>query len=326
MTKEFVGFEFELPITEIESKISELKKNDNNDEKEINRLEKECEKLKREIFKSLTPIQKVQLARHPKRPYSRDYINLLFTDFIELHGDRGFADDKAIICGLGMFENHPVTIIGQQKGRTVEENMKCNFGMMHPEGYRKALRIMKLAEKFHKPIIIFIDTPGAYPGIGAEERGQAEAIARNLKEMSLLKTPIICMVISEGGSGGALGIGVANRILMLENAYYSVISPEGCAAILFHDAARATDAADALKITAEDLFKNGIIDEIIPEPLGGAHRNIDMTAENIRNTLKKHLLQLTKNVSEDTHVEMRYEKYRKIGKFKENKRNKRSQT
>lgn len=317
MTKEFIGYDFELPVIELEIKIKGLKENGGNDEKEISKLEKECEKLKRGIFGSLTSIQKVQLARHPKRPYSGDYINLIFGDFMELHGDRYFADDRAITCGLGIFENQPVVVMGQQKGRSVHENMQYNFGMLHPEGYRKAIRVMKLAEKFQKPVIIFIDTTGAYPGAGAEERGQGEAIAKNLKEMSLIRTPMICIVIGEGGSGGALGIGVTDRILMLENAYYSVISPEGCASILFNDSSRAAEAAEAMKITAEDLYKFEVIDEIIPEPLGGAHRDLAATAENIRIALRKHLSQL-KKIPREKYPELRYEKYRKIGRFKEN--------
>ncbi|MBU2567822.1 MAG: acetyl-CoA carboxylase carboxyltransferase subunit alpha [Elusimicrobia bacterium] len=261
-----------------------------------------------------TPAQKVLLARHPKRPYTLDYISAMFTDFTELHGDRAFADDKAIVAGLAVFDETPVLIMGQQKGRTVEENIERNFGMMHPEGYRKALRLMKLAEKFSKPIIIFIDTPGAYPGIGAEERGQSEAIARNLREMSVIRTPVICVVIGEGGSGGALGIGVADRILMLENSYYSVISPEGCAAILFRDASKNDEAAAALKLTAQDLYQTGIIDEIIQEPAEGAHADPVGASRNISDSLKKHLVEL-KTIPVRELLVKRYRKYRKIGAF-----------
>lgn len=327
MAEEFSGYEFEKPVLELEKQISELKKLSGNSQStksgqvdislEIKNLEIKCTKFKQEIYSSLTPIQKVQLARHPKRPYTLDYINLIFTDFINLHGDRYFADDKAIVGGFATFNNKPVMIIGQQKGRTLNENLKRNFGMMHPEGYRKALRIMKLAEKFSKPIIVFIDTPGAYPGIGAEERGQAEAIARNLREMAILKTPIICIVIGEGGSGGALGIGVGNKTLMLENAYYSVITPEGCAAILFRDASKYPEASSALKLTAQDLLKLKIIDEIIPEPLGGAHRNIDQTAKNIQRAIKKHLSEL-QSISLETVLNQRYKKYRVVGVFQKN--------
>jgi len=311
--------EFERPVVELEIKINRLKEIVNKEKKqelidEIKVLQEKCEKLKNEIYKSLTPFQKIQLARHPKRPYTMDYINLLFTDFIELHGDRLFSDDKAIICGIGMFEDIPVVVMGQQKGRTLEESIDRNFGMMHPEGYRKALRIMKLGEKFKKPIIIFIDTPGAYPGIGAEERGQAEAIAKNLREMSILKTQIICIVIGEGSSGGALGIGIADRIIMLENSYYSVISPEGCAAILFKDSKKSHIAANALKLTAQDLLQLGIADEIIPEPLGGVHRDIDQTVKKIKLSFKKNLEEL-KKIPVKKLIENRYNKYRKIMNF-----------
>jgi len=315
--------EFEKPVIEIENKINELKSlaaQQNVDfSDEIKVLEEKCEKLKKEIYGNLTPWQKVQLARHPRRPYSLDYSHLLFTDFLELHGDRRFADDLAIVGGFAFFNGDPVVVIGQQKGRTTQENIERNFGMPHPEGYRKALRLMKLAEKFNRPVFTFIDTPGAYPGIGAEERGQAEAIAENLKEMSQLAVPIIVIVIGEGGSGGALAISLGDRILMLENAIYSVISPEGCAAILFRDASKAPEAAEFLKLTANDLYKLGIIDEIIPEPLGGAHRDYVATAENISKCLKQHLSQL-KTIPKKDLVELRYQKFRKIGHFVEEKK------
>ncbi len=312
--------DFEKPIAELETKINELKslaaEQKVNFSDEITVLEEKCEKLKKEIFGNLTAWQKVLLARHPRRPYTLDYIHLLFTDFLELHGDRHFADDQAFVGGMTFFENEPVMVIGQQKGRTVQENMERNFGMPHPEGYRKALRLMKLAEKFSRPIISFIDTPGAYPGIGAEERGQAEAIAENLKVMSQLAVPIIVIVTGEGGSGGALAGSIGDRILMLENTIYSVISPEGCAAILFRDANKASEAAEILKLTANDLLKFGIIDEIIPEPLGGAHRDYVTTAESIRKVLKKYLVEL-KSIPTKKLLDLRYEKFRKIGAYVE---------
>jgi len=256
----------------------------------------------------------VQLARHPNRPYTLDYINMLMSDFIELHGDRCFADDKAIITGLAKLDNEGIGVIGHQKGRDTKENLKRNFGCAHPEGYRKALRIMQLAEKFSLPIVIFIDTPGAYPGIGAEERGQAQAIALNLREMAQIAVPIIAIVIGEGGSGGALGIGVADRICVLENAYYSVISPEGCAAILWKNGSKAPEAAEALKLTAPDLLKMGLIDEIIPEPLGGAHRDPQKTAEAIGEAIKRNLQELSA-LSKENLLKSRYRKFRQIGRL-----------
>lgn len=320
MTEEFVALDFEKPILALESKIVEIKSLNSaetvNLDKEIKSLEEKRDKLIKEIFSSLTPWQKVQLARHPKRPYTLDYIQSLFTDFTELHGDRSFSDDAALVGGCAFFESIPVIVMGQQKGRTVEESMMRNFGMMHPEGYRKALRLMKLAEKFQKPVITFIDTAGAYPGIGAEERGQAEAIAKNLREMSILKVPIISIVIGEGGSGGALGIGVADRILMLENAWYSVISPEGCAAILFRNASRAQDAAQALKLTAKDLYNLKVVDEIVPEPLGGAHRNLDSVVVSLKGILARHLKEL-KNKEISALLKERYAKFRQMGAWTE---------
>ncbi|MBI4845931.1 MAG: acetyl-CoA carboxylase carboxyltransferase subunit alpha [Candidatus Omnitrophica bacterium] len=310
------GLGFEKPIIEMEEKISELRnfsKERNVDlNDEIGKCEKKLEKLKHEIFDNLNAWQKVQIARHPKRPYTLDYIELIMTDFIELHGDLRFRDDPAIICGLAMLDKEKIMIIGHQKGRDTKENLYRSFGSPHPEGYRKAMRLMKLAERFKIPIVTFIDTPGAYPGIGAEERGQAEAIAYNLQEMSKLKVPIIVVIIGEGGSGGALGIGVGDRICMLENSYYSVISPEGCAAILWRDRANAPEAAQALKITAEDLLKIGIIDEIIPEPLGGAHRDYKPVATALKTSLKKNLSML-KKISEEDLVANRYKKFRSIG-------------
>ena len=287
------GLEFEKPILELERKIEELKKftsSENIDlRSEIDRLGEKLDRLKQEIFESLTPWQRVQIARHPQRPYSLDYINLIMNDFIELHGDRAFADDKAMVCGLARLDTFKLMFSGHQKGRDTKENLIRNFGSAHPEGYRKAMRMMKFAEKFDVPIVCFIDTPGAYPGVGAEERGQAEAIAYNLREMASVKVPIVVVVIGEGGSGGALGIGVGDRICVMENAYYSVISPEGCAAILWKDRAKADEAARALKLTAYDLIKLKIIDEIIPEPLGGAHRDPEAAGKNIKKALIKNM-------------------------------------
>ncbi|MBI2119712.1 MAG: acetyl-CoA carboxylase carboxyltransferase subunit alpha [Elusimicrobia bacterium] len=320
MAEEFRGLEFEKPILDLESKISEIRSLNSLQsvdlDQEIKSLEEKKEQLMREIFSNLNPWQRVQLARHPKRPHTLDYIQGLFTDFIELHGDRNFADDPAIVGGCAFLDGVPVILFGQQKGRNIEDSMMRNFGMMHPEGYRKALRLMKLAEKFGKPIISFIDTPGAYPGVEAEERGQAEAIARNLREMAKLKVPFVSVVIGEGGSGGALGIGVADQILMLENAWYSVISPEGCAAILFRDASRAQDAAKALKLTAQDLLSLKVIDEIIPEPLGGAQRDFDQVLASLKKSLIRHLAGL-QSLEASSLLEKRYQKYRVIGSWVE---------
>jgi len=308
--------DFEKPIVELEKKIDELK-NFISDKKidissEVRRLEEKLQHLKKDTYGNLTAWQKVQLARHPQRPYTLDYINMIMSDFIELHGDRAFADDKAIVCGLAKFENRKVALIGHQKGRDTKENLKRNFGCAHPEGYRKALRIMRLAEEFGLPIVIFIDTPGAYPGIGAEERGQSQAIALNLREMARINVPIIAVVIGEGGSGGALGIGIADRVCVLENAYYSVISPEGCAAILWKDGAKAPEAAEVLKLTAQDLLKRGIIDEIIPEPLGGAHRDPQKMAEFLKASIKKNLNELN-TLDKDELLKSRYRKFRNMG-------------
>ncbi len=314
--------DFEKPVVELEKKILSLKVSAEHSKidfsSEIADLEEKKEKLKKEIYGSLTSWQKVMLARHPGRPYTLDYIKIICENFVELHGDRAFGDDPALVCGLATIDNKPVVVIGHQKGRTVQENIDRNFGMAHPEGYRKALRLMKIAEKFNRPIVTFIDTAGAYPGIAAEERGQAEAIARNLREMSCLEVPVISIVIGEGGSGGAIGIGVANKIAMLENAYYSVISPEGCAAILFRDASKSQEATEALKLTAKDLLKNGVIDEIIKEPIGGAHVDAVETAMNIKRFINKSLLSLLKMTRQQLE-EDRYEKFRKIGVFEETK-------
>ncbi|MCX5778707.1 MAG: acetyl-CoA carboxylase carboxyltransferase subunit alpha [Elusimicrobia bacterium] len=317
---ETITLEFEKPLRELEIQIADLQTASQSGVADsvpaLGVLEEKYRALRGEIYGSLTPWQRVQLARHPQRPYMMDYVNALFTDFVELHGDRSYGDDKSIVAGMAVIDGKPVVVIGQQKGRNLHENIGRNFAMAHPEGYRKALRVMKFAEKFNKPVITFIDTPGAYPGIAAEERGQAEAIARNLREMASLKIPVISIVIGEGGSGGALGIGIANRILMLENAYYSVISPEGCAAILFRDATRAQDAATALKITAEDLVRSGVVDEIIKEPLGGAHRDFATTTENVKQVLLKHLSALNA-MSPQELEQARYAKFRNMGVYTE---------
>lgn len=314
------GLDFEKPILELERKIEELKNfavEENLDlAKDVKRLEERLEKLKKSVYENLTPWQRVQIARHPKRPYFLDYVEAMMTDFIELHGDRLFAEDKALIGGLAKFDNEKIMIVGHQKGRDTKENLIHNFGCAHPEGYRKAARLFKMAEKFHFPIISFIDTPGAYPGIGAEERGQAEAIAENLSLMSELKTQIIVVVIGEGGSGGALGIGVGDRICIMENAYYSVISPEGCAAILWKDRQKSPLAAEALKLTGKDLFNLGLVDEIISEPLGGAHRDPAESAKNIKECLLKYLKEL-KQFSLEELVNLRYEKFKKMVVIKE---------
>ncbi|MDD4981622.1 MAG: acetyl-CoA carboxylase carboxyltransferase subunit alpha, partial [Candidatus Omnitrophica bacterium] len=279
---------------------------------EVRKLEDKLEHLRKDTYTNLSPWQKVQLARHPQRPYTLDYIQLLMTDFLEVHGDRLFSDDKAIVSGLARLDKQKIVVIGHQKGRDTKENLKRNFGCAHPEGYRKAIRMMQLAEEFNIPVVIFIDTPGAYPGIGAEERGQSQAIAMNLREMSSVSTPIISVVIGEGGSGGALGVGVADRVYILENSYYSVISPEGCAAILWKDGSKAPDAAAVLKLTGEDLIKLKVIDGIIPEPLGGAHRDFEKTAQNIKEVLVKEIKNLTA-LKKDELVKQRYKKFRNMG-------------
>jgi acetyl-CoA carboxylase carboxyl transferase subunit alpha len=308
--------DFERPIAELEAKIEALRfvSTDSvlNIQEEIQRLESKSRALTESIFRSLRAWQIVQLARHPQRPYTLDYIGKLFTDFEELHGDRIFADDAALITGIGRLNGDPVMIMGQQKGRDTKEKVLRNFGMMHPEGYRKALRVGKLAEKFQIPIITLIDTPGAYPGVGAEARGQSEAIARNLLEFSRLKVPIISVVIGEGCSGGALGIGVGDKILMLEYAYYATISPEGCATILWKSAEKAAEAADVMGITADRLLKLGLIDEIIKEPLGGAHRNVEEMAKTLQNALAENL-RIFKNFSTDRLLKKRYQRWISMG-------------
>ena len=310
--------EFEKPLLELENRIAELRESDDPlaARDEIAKLEERLARQQQRVYGSLSAWQRTQIARHPKRPHTLDLINLLMEDWVELHGDRVFGDDRAIVGGLASFDGEPVVIIGHQKGRDTRENIARNFGMPHPEGYRKALRLMQLAGKFGKPIIAFIDTPGAYPGLGAEERGQAEAIARNLREMAGLPTPVICVVTGEGGSGGALAIGVGNRVLMLEYSIYSVISPEGCAAILWGDGAKAPEAAEIMRVTAPDLLKLGVIDAIVPEPVGGAHRNWDATAASLRAALRDQLWQL-KSKSEAELIEERQEKFRRIGVFEE---------
>jgi len=310
------GLDFEKPIKELEKKIEELKRFTLEKKidlsSEIRRLEQKLQDLKLSTYSSLTSWQRVQIARHPQRPYTLDYIQMMMSDFVELHGDRSFSDDKAIIGGLAKIDGLKIMVLGHQKGRGTKENLLRNFGCAHPEGYRKALRLMQLAEKFNLPILVFIDTPGAYPGVGAEERGQAQAIALNLREMSQIRVPILVVIIGEGGSGGALGIGVGDRILILENAYYSVISPEGCAAILWKDASKAAEAAEALKLTAQDLLELGIVDEIIKEPLGGAHVNPQETANNLKETILRHMQQIL-NLPIETLLKLRYDKFRRIG-------------
>ena len=314
--------DFEKPITELQKKLEDLRQHPEahsmavSFEEEIVQIERKIDETRRQIYSNLSPWQRVQLARHPKRPYTLDYLNSTFTEFEELHGDRLFGDDRAFVGGFAKLGDQRIVVIGTQKGRDTKENILRNFGSAHPEGYRKALRLMRLADKFGLPIITLIDTAGAYPGIGAEERHIAEAIAVNLREMTLLEVPIIAAVIGEGGSGGALGIGVADRVLILENAYYSVISPEGCAAILWKDRAAAAKAAEALRITAKDLLELGLVDEIIPEPLGGAHNDPATTAATVKKHLLKQLAQLDA-LSVSERLRQRYGKFRNFGHFNE---------
>jgi acetyl-CoA carboxylase carboxyl transferase subunit alpha len=311
------GLEFEQPLLELEGRIAALRAEDDpQHQDEIAKLEERLARQRQKTYAGLTAWQRTLLARHPKRPHTRDFIRLLCDDFVEIHGDRVYGDDAAVVGGLAVFEGRGVVVIGHQKGRDTREKIARNFGMPHPEGYRKALRLMVLAEKFRKPVISFIDTPGAYPGTAAEERGQAEAIARNLHAMAGLATPIITVVTGEGGSGGALAIGMGNRVLMLEYAIYSVISPEGCAAILWGDASRAPEAAESMRITAPDLLKLGVIDAIVPEPLGGAHRDWDAAAAELRGALRGRLAELS-GVPGPRLVEDRQEKFRKMGAFEE---------
>jgi acetyl-CoA carboxylase carboxyl transferase subunit alpha len=312
--------EFERDIVEIQGQIDKLL--DLADRKgidvstEVGVLREKLQKLREQTYERLRPIEQVQVARHPQRPYSLDYIERIFTDWVELHGDRMFRDDEAIVGGWARFGNRAVMVIGHQKGRDMKENLKRNFGMPHPEGYRKALRLMRQAEKFHRPVITFIDTPGAYPGIGAEERGQAEAIATNLREMSRLRTPLVSVVIGEGGSGGALALGVTDRILMLEHSIYSVISPEGCAAILWRSAEHREKAAEALKLTSANLMELGVCDEIVPEPAGGAHSDWDPAAKNLGEALERVLDDLC-GLPIDELLQSRWAKYEGLGAWNE---------
>lgn len=314
--------EFEKPIVELQKKLEDLRKHPDVQglgidlETEARQIERKIEETRRQVFLNLTAWQKVQLARHPRRPYTLDYFRTTFTEFTEIHGDRLFADDRAVVAGFARLEGEKVVVLGTQKGRDTKENILRNFGSAHPEGYRKALRAMRLADKFGLPIVTLIDTAGAYPGVGAEERHIAEAIAVNLREMTLLQVPIIAVVIGEGGSGGALGIGVADRVLILENAYYSVISPEGCAAILWKDRAAAPKAAEALRITAKDLREFALVDEIVPEPLGGAHNDPEITAVTLKQYLLKHLHEL-QGMSATELLRRRYERFRHLGQFVE---------
>ncbi|HLR73339.1 MAG TPA: acetyl-CoA carboxylase carboxyltransferase subunit alpha [Pseudogracilibacillus sp.] len=312
--------DFEKPVVHLKGKIEELKNISKDSEIdltiEIETLERKLARLENDIYTNLKPWNRVQIARHQMRPTTLDYIDELFTDFIEFHGDRYYGDDEAIVAGIGMFQNQPVTIVGHQRGKNTKENIRRNFGMPHPEGYRKAIRHMQQAEKFNRPIITFIDTKGAEPGKGAEERGQSEAIAYNLKAMAGLKVPVICIVIGEGGSGGALALGVGNHIHMLENSTYSVISPEGAAALLWKDSGQGQRAAESMRITAPDLYEFNIIEEIIPEPIGGAHRNVVEQAVSIRKVIEKSLTELLP-MSEEQLLDQRWEKYKAMGSFNE---------
>ncbi|HEV3408793.1 MAG TPA: acetyl-CoA carboxylase carboxyltransferase subunit alpha [Chthoniobacterales bacterium] len=317
---EIQPLDFEKPILELQRRLQDLK--DHSDEhrldfeSEVESMEAKIRETRREIYDNLTAWQRVQIARHVQRPFALDYINRCFTEWVELHGDRFFGDDKAMPCGLAKLGEWHCVITAQQKGRDVKENVMRNFGCAYPEGYRKALRLMRMAEKFRLPIISIIDTPGAYPGIGSEERHIAEAIAVNLREMMILRVPIVAVVIGEGGSGGALGIGVADRVLIMENAYYSVISPEACSAILWKDRKHAPEAAEALKLTAEDLMRLGVVDEVVPEPEGGAHRDHDTAAAHLGTALRANLERLTA-ISTDELLKQRYEKFRRLGNFAE---------
>ncbi len=312
------GLAFEQPIYELEQELETLSEQEsgNGQKAKVRDLKNRIADLTRDVYSNLSPWETVQVARHQNRPYTRDYLSLVFDEFVELHGDRKFGDDRAILTGFAKLDDQKVMVIGHQKGRTVKERTECYFGCAHPEGYRKAMQKMRLAAKFNLPVICFIDTPGAYPGIGAEERGQAWVIAENMYEMSRLETPIICIVIGEGGSGGALGIGVGDRVAMLEHSYYSVISPEGCAGILWKSAEHAPKAADALKFTSKYLPGLGVVDDIIPEPLGGAHRDHQQMAIQLKQYLLEHLKELQQESTEDL-LAKRYEKFRAMGKFLE---------
>jgi len=312
--------DFERPIVDLENRLDQLQRMDDGTDKSVReeaaKLEKKIGKIRKEVFSNLTRWQITQLARHPNRPYMSDYINLIFRNFMEIHGDRAFRDDPSLVCGFAELDGHRLVLIGHQKGRNTNEKIQRNFGMANPEGYRKALRVMKLAEKFSLPVVTFIDTPGAFPGIGAEERGQSEAIARNLLEMSHLKTPIVVAVTGEGGSGGALALGVGDEILMMEYSVYSVISPEGCASILFRSDERKAEAAAAMKVTAPEILRLGVIDEIVPEAPGGAHRDMDLTARNLAAAFRRHLAELMPMTAQQL-KDQRYQKYRQLGAYVE---------
>lgn len=314
--------DFEKPIAELETKIGELREysTDSVDfSGDIQKLEKKAEKLKTEIYSKLSRWQRTQLARHANRPHTLDYLEYIFTDFFEVHGDRNFRDDPALVCGFARIDGKPCCVIGHQKGRNTKEKVYRNFGMPNPEGYRKALRVMQMAEQFGLPIFTFVDTPGAFPGIGAEERGQAEAIARNLREMAMLKVPVIVTVTGEGGSGGALAIAVGNRVMMMQYSVYAVISPEGCAAILWSDGAKGPQAAEALKLTAQDVDSLGtVIDDVVPEPLGGAHQDPQLSAATLKEYLLKHLTEL-EMLSPEELIEQRYQRFRAMSKIEEPK-------
>jgi len=315
-------FEWEKPLVELEEKINELRtfvyEQGIDFRDELNDLERKADKLRKEIYERLTPWQRVRMARHPDRPTALDYIKMIFDDFYELHGDRRFGDDQAIVGGIAILDGEPVTVIGPQKGRDTKENIIRNFGLPHPEGYRKALRLMKQAEQFHRPIITLIDVVGAYPGIEAEQRGQGLVIAECIEQMSFLEVPIVCIITGEGGSGGALAIGVGDRVLMLEHSWYSVISPEMCATILWKDANKAPEAAELLKLTSTDLLKFGIIDDVITEPIGGAHRDHEGTGRQVKAFLRRHLSEIRK-ISVDELVNQRLERFRKFGEFQAKK-------
>ena len=323
MQKKVYTLDFEKPLRDLESQLEELLESSRKSDVDPGRvstaakvIEAEIETAKREIYSNLTPWQKIQISRHPNRPYTLDFVERILDDFEALHGDRTFGEDSAMVGGPAKLDGHSIMVVGQQKGRDTKENLKRNFGCPNPEGYRKALRLMKMAEKFSMPVVALIDTPGAYPGVGAEERHVAEAIAVNIKEMAALQVPVVAIVIGEGGSGGALGIAVADRVLIFENAYYSVISPEGCAAILWKDRKHASDAAGALRLSAQDLLELGVVDEILPEPLGGAHRDWDSAARSLKEALSLTLDEL-RRLSPKKMLETRYSKYRDIGVFSE---------
>ena len=314
--------DFEQPIADLETKIGELREYSTANvdfSSEIKKLEKKADKLKKEVYSNLSRWQRTQLARHAKRPYTLDYIERIFTDWTEVHGDRNYRDDPALVCGFARIDGKPCCVIGHQKGRNTKQKVHRNFGMPNPEGYRKALRVMQMADQFGLPIFTFVDTPGAFPGIGAEERGQAEAIARNLREMAMLRVPVIVTITGEGGSGGALAIAVGNRVLMMQYSVYAVISPEGCAAILWSDGTKGPQAAESLKLTAQDVDSLGtVIDEVIPEPLGGVHQDHDLAAATLKQYLLKHLAEL-EEYSPEGLIEQRYQRFRAIAKFEEDK-------